>query len=104
MTAGESEVGMRNGMSVKEIYEALDERDRLKNALQKELESNAKLIGAINKALNYIDKCADDYKTIAYTPNITKADKIEFLGKSSGLVEAWLIIKRYYTGSYEKGE
>ena len=92
---------MRNGMSVKEIYEALDERDRLKNALQKEREANSKLMGAINKALNYIDKTADDYKTIAYTPNIAKADKIEFLGKASGLVEAWLIIKRYYIGSDE---
>lgn len=92
---------MRNGMSVKEIYDALDERDRLKNALQKEREANAKRMGAINKALNYISKSANDYEAIAYTPNITKADKIEFLGKASGLVEAWLIIKRYYTGSDE---
>ena len=95
---------MRNGMSVKEIYEALDERDRLKNALQKEREANAKLESSIGKALWYICENADDYNNLARFHCDAKADKIEFHAKASGLLEAVSIIKRYINKSDNETE
>lgn len=95
---------MRNGMSVKEIYEALDERDGLKNALQKERETNAKLESSISKALWYICENADDYNNLARFHCDIKADKIEFRAKASGLLEAVSIIRRCVNKSNDETE
>ena len=95
---------MRNGMSVKEIYEALDERDRLKNALQKEREAYAKLEDSIGKALWYICESSDDYNNLARFHCDTKADKILFRAKASGLLEAVTIVRRYVNKSDDETE
>lgn len=86
---------MRNGMSVKEIYEALDERDGLIVELQKQREANTKLESSIGKALRYICMSADDYNNLALLHCDTKADKIMFRAQASGLLEAVSIIRRY---------
>ena len=86
---------MRNGMSVKEIYEALDERDGLKSALMRERQNTADAKKLIHKICDYIDKTAMDYIRIADATDTELEDEIEFRFRAAGLLEAMIIIRRY---------
>lgn len=75
------------GMSVKEVYEALDHRERLVDAYKEKQDECQKLRDALRKSTDHIYEVAAMYRDMA---NISEDPiiKLEFLSKSSGLQEA----------------
>lgn len=88
---------MRNGMSVQEVYDALDQLERLKEAYEKQRQEYLKLQTAVARADWYFDKTAETYKRVADSAE-TFEDELEFLSKASGLLEARQILHRYLKG------
>lgn len=96
---------MRNGMSVKEVYDSLDQLDRLKGAFKKEQEKRIRLENAINKAVSEMFSTAMTYTRIAIdAPEREVLTKIEFSSQSTGLLEATTIIRKYTNPERSKGE
>lgn len=86
---------MRNGMSVEEVYEKLDQLEKL----EKEYAGLATdymdlvaayddLVNGIGKAVFYFDHIATIYTNVAASPEATGEDKLEFAGKIVGIKEA----------------
>ena len=84
---------MRNGMSVQEIYEKLDQFDRLKEAYDKELEGRMKLERYIQDVIQHIERTMNDYKRISLDHKTSYEDKCEFRNRYNGLLEALVIMK-----------
>lgn len=96
---------MRNGMSVKEIYDSLDQLDRLKEAFKKEQEERMRLERVINKAVSEMVSTGMTYTRIAAeAPEHDACTKLEFSSKSSGLLEGVIILRKYTNPGYLKGE
>ena len=85
---------MRNGMSVKEIYDALDQRERLIHAYEKERQQHIELKKAVGDAYYRMSRTVKDYIRIADDPNTCISDHIEFRSRASGLSEAMQILRR----------
>lgn len=94
---GVSKENKRLGMSVQEIYDALDQLDRLKEAYKEKQDEYAKIKTAIDKTEDYIFRTSETYRRVANSSDDCR-DKLEFLGKSSGLIEAWMILRKYLKG------
>ena len=88
---------MRNGMSVKEIHEALHSLERLEEAFQKQRAECDNLHMAIFKAVSYNSSTAETYKRVASLCD-NDVEKAEFLGKAAGLREANRMLKKYMEG------
>lgn len=87
---------MRNGMSVREIYEALDHRDRLIERLREERDRYAKLESRIRDVCFDITHTARQYVNIAECQDVgaSDEDQLEFLYRAKGLKEAVKIMRR----------
>lgn len=85
-----SEYKNRNGMSVREIYDALDQRDRLAERLKKERAKYDALIKQINVACSKLMYSDLNYQRLANLPNsgATDEDRLEFRYRAKGLKEA----------------
>lgn len=81
-------------MSIGICFDDDDYISHLDNLLNKKDAENAKLKSAIYSALSYNSKTADDYMRVANLA-LDTGEKIEFLGKASGLLEANKILRRY---------
>ena len=88
------------GMSVKEIYEALEHRERLIDAYKEKQEENQALRDALRKSTDRIYEVAMQYMDLA---NITEdlIFKLEFASKSSGLQEALRYMRMAFNGTDE---
>lgn len=75
------------GMSVKEIYDALDHRERLIEAYKEKQDECQKLRDGLRKSVDRIIETGRMYMDLA---GLTKDPviKLEFLSKSSGMQEA----------------
>lgn len=83
---------MRNGMSVKEIYDALDRLKRLEKAYGEKQAECDRLSSIIQESIDYNVTTATTYQRVATSAdNLT--DKFEFLSKAAGLLEATIIIR-----------
>ena len=84
---------MRNGMSVQEIYDALDQLDRLIKAYDEERNKNISLKTELNDICWTIDRTIRQYTNLADDPETQLQDRIEFKGRAKGLFEAKQIIR-----------
>ncbi len=86
----------RNGMSVQEIYEALDQRDQLIEQLQKERDRYSKLEKHVRDACFDIARTATQYVNLAECQDAGTSyeDRLEFLCRAKGLKEAVNIMRR----------
>lgn len=75
------------GMSVKEIYEALEHRERLIEAYKEKQDECVRLRSVIDKAVDRILETAMQYNDVAKTSS-DPVDILEFLSRSAGLQEA----------------
>ncbi len=100
MSRGVSKENRRLGMSVQEIYDALDQLDRLKEAYTEKQAEYASLKTAIDKTEDYIFRTSETYRRVANSSDDYR-DKLEFLGKSSGLIEAWMVLRKNLKGEAE---
>ena len=99
---GDSTEDKRNGMSVKEIYEALDRLERLEKAYNEKRIECEKLTKVIQKSIDYNVRTSTQYHRVASsTENLS--DKLEFLSKASALLEATTIMRQYIKDA-AKGE
>lgn len=87
-----SEYRKARGMSVQEIYKALQQRDRLNLAYCTELEKHLKLRQAVRKIRERIDRTMKDYIRIAADKTNSWEDRQDFRNKVDGLNEALIII------------
>lgn len=87
---------MRNGMSVREIYEALDQRDQLIEQLRKERDRYSKLEKHIFGACWDLERTAGQYVNLAECQDVgaSDEDRLEFLYRAKGLREAVKIMRR----------
>jgi hypothetical protein len=88
-----AEYKSRNGMSVKEMYGALNNHDRLVECLKKEREKYDVLIKRINDACWKIACIKTHYRKLASGPYSTE-DRLEFEYRAKGLEEAMDILRR----------
>lgn len=89
------------GMSVKEIYEALEHRERLIEAYKEKQEECVRLRSVIDKAVDRILTTAMQYNNVAKTSN-DPVDILEFLSKSAGLQEAVRYMRMMFNGTDEE--
>ncbi len=92
MSRGVSNENKRLGMSVQETYDKLDQLDRLKVAYENERTERIALESAINKSIDRIVTTSVTYNRVGMAGE-TLCDKLEFLSKSAGLLEAAIIIR-----------
>lgn len=83
---------MRNGMSVKEVYDALDQLERIKKSYADLLERSRTAESIIAQVKHIINRTMIQYQSIVMSPSTPRADKLEFKGKISGLGEALQIL------------
>lgn len=83
---------MRNGMSVKEVYEALDQLDRIKESYAELQERTHNVQSNIRWAKDTINRTISQYWNVVLSPLASRDDKLEFEGKISGLREALQIL------------
>lgn len=90
---------MRNGMSVEEVYEKLDQLEKLEKDYAGLATDYMDLVAAyddlvtdIGKAVYYFDNVSNMYANAAASPEATKEDELEFGGRISGLAEAKIYI------------
>lgn len=96
---------MRNGMSVKEIHDALDQFDRLKKAYNELREENDRLKQAVDKSVTELLSTASTYNRIADNAALhDDITKVEFSSRCIGLLEACEIIRKYTNPERLKGE
>lgn len=93
---------MRNGMSVREIYEALDERDRLREYAKQERNKREMLEKHINYAYWELTNTCLQYKNLANGP-YPAGDRIEFGYRAKGLAEAIDILRRSVKEADDEG-
>lgn len=91
---------MRNGMSIKEIYEAIDERDRLRELLNEERRKREISERRIHDACWKLACTCAQYRRLASMP-YSAEDRFEFGYRAKGLEEAIDILRRRAEGSYE---
>lgn len=87
---------MRNGMSVKEVYERLDQCDRLEKAYTNLRFKHDVVLGNFYLIADLILRTAAQYQNLISDPMASKDDVLEFSGKISGLKEAWRIINNVF--------
>ena len=87
----------RLGMSVQEVYDALEQLDRLKEAYKEKQEEYMKIKTVLDKTEDYIFRTSETYRRVANSSDDYR-DKLEFLGKSSGLIEAWMVLRKHLKG------
>lgn len=94
---------MRNGMSVREIYEALDQRDRLIERLQEERDRYTKLENHVRNACWDLERTAGQYVNLAECQDAgaSDEDRLEFLYRAKGLIEAANIMRCSLEGENE---
>ena len=85
---------MRNGMSVKEIYDKLDGYDRLQAAYMAERDRNGKVLMMLQEMIKTIDSTASDYTKISWLTSNHYEDRVEFKHRALGLIEAHGTIER----------
>lgn len=85
------------GMSVKEIYDALDHRERLIDAYKEKQDECARLHAVIDKSIEHMLETAMHYDNVAQVAE-NPADKIEFLCRSAGLQEAVRHMRMIFNG------
>ena len=83
---------MRNGMSVKEIYEELAKVERLQNSCNKAHRTIADLHDNVCEVFNKIDNTIRVYDLCRRDANIDKVMVDEFTNRIKGLLEARQII------------
>ena len=83
------------GMSVKEIYEALEHRERLIEAYKEKQEECQKLKDAFHKSTDYIFEIAMQYYDTAHAAD-DLADRLDFLSRSSGMLEAFRHLRKIF--------
>ena len=89
-----------SGMSVKEIYEALEHRERLIEAYKEKQDECVRLRSVIDKAVDRILTTAMQYNDVARTAE-DPADTLEFLSRSAGLQEAVRYMRMIFNGTDE---
>lgn len=94
---GVSEGKPRLGMSVQEVYDKLDQCERMERALEKKRAECDNLHMAIFKSISYNSSTAETYKRVASLCD-NDVEKAEFLGKAAGLLEASRMLKKYMEG------
>lgn len=87
----------RLGMSVQEIYDKLDQLDRLKKAYADKQAECEGLHLAIMKSIGYNFTTSETYRRVASLSD-NNLDKLEFLGKAAGLLEASRVLRDYVKG------
>ena len=87
-----SEYRKNNGMSVQDIYKALQQRDRLNVAYCTELDKHLKLRQSVRTIRERINRNINDYRRIASDRAISLEDRQDFRNKAAGLGEALIII------------
>lgn len=92
---------MRNGMSVREIYDALDERDRLRECLKEERRKREMLEHHIHNACWKLTCVCGNYRRIASGP-YSAEDRFEFGYRAKGLEEAMGILRGCTEDAYEE--
>lgn len=85
---------MRNGMSVKEIYDKLDRYDRLQAAYSEELRKTKDLGKILQEIFDCVEFTANDYAQISYVMSNSMDDRVEFKHRAQGLREALYEIQR----------
>ena len=90
------------GKTDKEIYDALDQLERLQNAFDLTKRERDKLHIAIAKSISYNSSTAETYKRVASLCD-NDIEKAEFLGKAAGLLEASRMLKKYMEGEQNVG-
>lgn len=83
---------MRNGMSVKEIYEALDRLERITESYEDLRTSLDNVVTNVSWVKDRIKRTMMQYQNLVMSPVASRADKLEFKGKISGLEEALHIL------------
>ena len=83
----------RNGMSVREIYDALNERDRLRYYAKQERNKREMLEKHVNDACWELSNTCLQYKNLANGP-YSAGDRIEFGYRAKSLEEAIDILRR----------
>lgn len=83
---------MRNGMSVQEIYQALDQRDRLNEAYGQELQKHLTLRQVVRKVRDRISNNMETYQRISKDRTNSEEDRQDFHNRAEGLREALTII------------
>lgn len=79
---------MRNGMSVEEIRERLNDYDALAQDYMNLVGEYNELRDRLAKLIFYLDHVGLMYLNVASSDEATDEDKIEFNGKIAGLMEA----------------
>jgi hypothetical protein len=82
-------------MSVREIYEALDHRDRLIERLREERDRYSKLEKHVRDACWDLERTAGQYVNLAECQDVgvSDEDRLEFLYRAKGLREAAKIMR-----------
>ena len=90
---------MRNGMSVKEIYDKLDQLDRLKVTYEKEQDTRLELENIIIHLAHTILRTSRRYNDIAAAclEERRHEDASEFAYRSKGLIECGQVLVQYLT-------
>lgn len=83
---------MLTGMSVKEVYEALDQLLRIEESYAELLERTRVAESNIRWAKDTINRTISQYWNVVLSPLASRDDKLEFEGKISGLREALQIL------------
>lgn len=100
-------VAKYSGMSVKEICEALEHRERLIDAYKEKQDECIRLRSVIDKAVDRILTTAMQYNDVAKTSS-DPVDILEFSSRSAGLQEAVRYMRMIFNGTDEsnnsKGE
>lgn len=88
---------MRNGMSVKEIYEKLDQFDRLKEAYIKEQEKRLNLENIIIHLLHTAVRTSGQYNDVAQACLDEKRldEAGQFASRSQGILECTKVLVDY---------
>lgn len=79
---------MRNGMSVQEIYDRLDQCDRLEEVVTRERAMYDDLVERVRKAIYSIDNTIRTYNMCNEDPFIDEPYRWELDGRIDGLREA----------------
>lgn len=84
---------MRNGMSVKEVYDALEQHDRLLSAYQQLTHEYIELIKTVREIYDRVEQTAKNYRTLARDRTNNYEDQCDFYNRNAGLLEALTIVE-----------
>ena len=91
-------------MSVQEVYDRLDQCDRLESERNAALARYDELVDRVRKAIFSIHNTAKVYTACAADPEIDACDMYEFYGRISGLNEANKLLRQAIIGSEDESE